>query len=364
MVRVVYYLQRKVMLIKPTSILLGSFILLYNAASYAQTPEMAEHIETVINATPLDRIHPIYPRNAARKGQEGWAKVSFVIDKEGNVLDPIIQDSSGFRDFENATLRAVKQWKYSPAMQNGEPIEQCQMEVKMDFIIKKEKGVTRKFYKQYKQIVAAVEGKNLELAAEKLNSLGEAQLWNHTESGFYWLADAIYAEKIGDDKRELASINRALSTGKDTFPSATLLYLLNRQFVLYINDTQYANALKTFTTLSEQADSAEQVAKLQPYADKLQIQVEGSDPLVRQTIVEQDGSSYHKLSRESFTLHINEGQLDEVQVRCANKRSRFTAAENSEWRIPQAWGQCTLFVTGTPNTHFDIIELGAYSVAI
>ena len=32
----------------------------------------------------------------------------------------------------------------------------------------------------------------------------------------------------------------------------------------------------------------------------------------------------------------------------------------NEWQIPQSWGQCTIFVTGTPDTQFSIVETGAY----
>lgn len=42
---------------------------------------LAEHIATVIEAQPIKRVDPQYPSMSARKSQEGWVRVSFVIIK-------------------------------------------------------------------------------------------------------------------------------------------------------------------------------------------------------------------------------------------------------------------------------------------
>ncbi|NCT48373.1 MAG: TonB family protein, partial [Paraglaciecola sp.] len=74
----------------------------------AESPPQVEHIETIINAKPIERTPPKYPVDAARKSQEGWTRLSFVIDKEGNVVDPIIQDSSGVKSIDKEALKAIK----------------------------------------------------------------------------------------------------------------------------------------------------------------------------------------------------------------------------------------------------------------
>ena len=90
-------------------------------------------LPTSVAATPLIRIEPRYPAALARAGREGWVQLSFVIAKDGSVIDPIIADSSGSRGFERAALSVVKKWQYSPAMVDGEAIEQCQNKVQLDF---------------------------------------------------------------------------------------------------------------------------------------------------------------------------------------------------------------------------------------
>ena len=101
---------------KPLSYSLATLALaLFSGLSSAQSEApseapLAEHIATVIEAQPIKRVDPKYPPTSARKSQEGWVKVSFVINKDGEVEDPVVQDSSGLKAFEKATLRAVKRW--------------------------------------------------------------------------------------------------------------------------------------------------------------------------------------------------------------------------------------------------------------
>ena len=328
---------------------------------FAQNSDnLSEHIDTVINAQAIERVPPKYPMSAARSGQEGWAKVSFVIDKDGNVIDPIIQDSSGLSDFEREALKAVKKWKYSPAIQDGEPIEQCQMSVQMDFVLDNQKGVTRKFKARYIDITDAIASKDLEQAAIMLAELGDSQLWNHSESTYYYLADALYAKAIDDQKRELKSVNRALSGSKQSLTDDSYLYLIERQFILNLASQQYLNALESIERLKDAKNNKKLLTKLQPYADEVSLLVKGEKPLFMDATIHEGGQFYHKLSRDTFALAVNQGSLDEVQVRCANKRSRFTAVDGNQWHIPKAWGQCTIFVTGKPKTQFSVLELGNY----
>jgi protein TonB len=52
----------------------------------------------------------------------GSVKVSFLVDSEGNVRDPIILNTDDARLAKSA-LAAVRNWKFKPAFRNGEPID-------------------------------------------------------------------------------------------------------------------------------------------------------------------------------------------------------------------------------------------------
>lgn len=65
---------------------------------------------------------PEYPLSLKRLGLNGEAQVSFVINKQGKVSDAVVLRTS-HPLFGDAALGAVRKWKYSPVMENGEPVE-------------------------------------------------------------------------------------------------------------------------------------------------------------------------------------------------------------------------------------------------
>ena len=68
---------------------------------------------------PIVRIEPKYPKQAAKKGQEGWVQMAFVIDKEGSITHLEVTDNIGNDSFKKNALQALKRWRYKPATING-----------------------------------------------------------------------------------------------------------------------------------------------------------------------------------------------------------------------------------------------------
>jgi hypothetical protein len=86
--------------------------------------------------------------------------------------------------------------------------------------------------------------------------------------------------------------------------------------------------------------------KLFSYVTQIRKILEGEDPLIVQANIDDKGAWFHKLSRNSFSLTDIQGELDEIEIRCANKRTRTTVGSDTDWAIPASWGQCTVFVKG------------------
>jgi len=78
----------------------------------------------------LKSIPPLYPPIARIRRLSGSVVVQVTVGKDGKVHNP--QFVSGQPVFRDAAFDAVKQWKFKPAMLNGQPIEQT-TEIKMDF---------------------------------------------------------------------------------------------------------------------------------------------------------------------------------------------------------------------------------------
>lgn len=70
----------------------------------------------------IEMVRPTYPLSAGSPTGDGTVLLWGEIDKAGRVSAVIVVHSAGSA-FDQAALEAVKQWRYSPAILCGEPIE-------------------------------------------------------------------------------------------------------------------------------------------------------------------------------------------------------------------------------------------------
>lgn len=68
------------------------------------------------------RTPPVYPYHAKRRGIEGWIKVAFVVNNQGNVEEVTIVDAKPEGIFEKSVRRCVRRWKFRPGTVGGEPV--------------------------------------------------------------------------------------------------------------------------------------------------------------------------------------------------------------------------------------------------
>jgi protein TonB len=85
------------------------------------------------DATPVVRIDPKYPPEAARDGKEGWVELSFTINEVGGVEDVEVIDADPKRVFDREAKRALRKWKYRPKVVDGVAEKQFGLKVRLDF---------------------------------------------------------------------------------------------------------------------------------------------------------------------------------------------------------------------------------------
>jgi TonB family protein len=83
---------------------------------------------------PIMRINPDYPQQALSTAIEGWTVVEFTITETGAVANPTVVDNCAWKDgtdpkdckpddmFNGSAIAAVSKWRYSPKIENGEPV--------------------------------------------------------------------------------------------------------------------------------------------------------------------------------------------------------------------------------------------------
>jgi TonB family protein len=81
----------------------------------------------IVQAATLKRIReaaPVYPRDAARAGLEGWVDVEFTIALDGSTRDLVVRNADHEEVFGKAALDSVRRWRFEPVMRSGAAVEQ------------------------------------------------------------------------------------------------------------------------------------------------------------------------------------------------------------------------------------------------
>ncbi|MFU8779493.1 MAG: energy transducer TonB [Kiritimatiellia bacterium] len=65
------------------------------------------------------QLRPQYPPQARLRQQEGYVTVAFIVNAEGAVEAPVVVEGQPADLFDQAALRAVARWRFSPGMREG-----------------------------------------------------------------------------------------------------------------------------------------------------------------------------------------------------------------------------------------------------
>jgi TonB family protein len=109
----------------------------YNEAGIAQAErdlsaarEQNAAQTSIVSAASLKRtkmVSPVYPDGAQKRGIEGWVEMAFTVMPNGSVADVEVRNASPAGVFDDAAIRAIRQWRFEPIVRNGEKISQRAM---------------------------------------------------------------------------------------------------------------------------------------------------------------------------------------------------------------------------------------------
>jgi TonB family protein len=87
-------------------------------------PPVAVRVGGNIQAAKLiSTVKPVYPADLQAQGIEGTVLVDAVVSKEGVPLSLAVRNTAVNREFADAALDAIRQWRYSSTLLNGQPVE-------------------------------------------------------------------------------------------------------------------------------------------------------------------------------------------------------------------------------------------------
>jgi TonB family protein len=87
----------------------------------------------VNDASPIYRVEPKYPLEAAQKRISGSVILGFDINADGNTENVKVFGSQPESIFDQVSVTALKQWQYKPKIVAGKALKQENMLVQLDF---------------------------------------------------------------------------------------------------------------------------------------------------------------------------------------------------------------------------------------
>ncbi len=337
---------------------MASLLFLSTTTLISATTNAAETVQlaTIDDAKVIKRVAPKYPINAARLGKEGSAKLSYVIDTKGNVSHVIVEDIIGYKGFAKVAKKAVSQWKFKPALEDGKPVQQCQNAVQLDFSMSMDgHKVSQQFYRLYKKTQRAFADNDLELVKKYLDKLTKLEAWKLADISYTNLLKAKYAQMLNKPAEQLKYLNK---TG-NVFQKDVYFSLLSQRYKLNIQFNNLYEANKDLEQMLKMEQAKPYLAKLKQQKQNIDDFIEnGGDIVVDGTLNSEHNFWKYTLLRNNFSLLQTSGKLDEVDLRCANKRHIFKIGDDSQWNIPKKWQHCSVYISGDKNAVFKLVEHG------
>jgi protein TonB len=96
-------------------------------AQLATAQQQRDFAASVVQAKTLQRVRevpPVYPREAARLGLQGWVDVEFTIAPDGTTQDLVVRNAEPLSTFDQSAIDAVKRWKFAPVLRDGAAVSQ------------------------------------------------------------------------------------------------------------------------------------------------------------------------------------------------------------------------------------------------
>ena len=327
---------------------------------YLQAQE-AKSIETYTEAEASQPVHPQYPYDRLRTGEEGWVLVNFMVDEAGNTFEPAIVDSMGDSEFEKQALKALKETKFTPAKLSGNPVTSSHKFRYSFFCEDHPHEASPAFVRKYKWLIHRLNkddrGKSKELISE-LNTMGSKSLY---ENAYLNLANFYYAVKYGDSESQLHYLSRALyfdniNTYETYLPYKVAKKLWPQLFVLQFKNFRFAEALETLEIIRKVED--DKTTRTLAPATK-QIESIRNDETAYKIAGKTNEYGYWniRLFKDEFYLDKVQLNIDEIKLRCEKKYIFFKFTPNAKYKIPAEYGKCNMEILGDPNISFELVQL-------
>ncbi len=337
------------------------------SAAPAQSELCAERLATpgFIPAVLATRPPPEFPEAEASEESEGWFRLGFTIDADGTTKDVVVLDQVGSPSMAKAARTSVARWKYKPATQDGQAVEQYANTAEILFraqhvgnspvhdaaVAKYDEGRTLAGAGKYAEGIAVLE----QTFALPLT------LYEQAKVSF---ALAFAYEKSKDTPRALAHIRHALIEGGSFLEKAVVpaAHRMRLRIEVANGNYHYAACAPPLPASDKFDPTGWDRKETQRIVDEALTKLSNTKPLsVDATLTAratggEGGIWEHHLSRRKFKFANFIGRVNEFRLSCTRQLMNSPVSETEQWSVLPSAGPCVLRVYGEVGAAFKLIE--------
>jgi TonB family protein len=309
---------------------------------------------------------PMFPEFDVTHDSEGWVRIGFTIDSDGDTRDIVILDRVGSKRMISAAISAIRKWDYKPATVNGQPADQYGNTVEILYALQngQARAVHPNVIELYDRGRTLVAGGKIAEGIAVLESARDGQL-NLFEQAMISFALAYAYNQSGNPSRALPYIRHAMIEDGAYLEKR----ILNPAKRLRIRLEALSGNLHYVACAPSLAATDDFDPKGTDRADLLRLIANAAGTLKSKAPLSQPGKLErasdddddiavweHPLSRPKFTFTSVNGTLSKLRVNCVVHVVEDTAKPATQWTLPDATGPCILRVYGEAGTSFKLIE--------
>ncbi|MFT6407887.1 MAG: hypothetical protein ACJAQ6_001303 [Arenicella sp.] len=333
-----------------------------------------------------------YPGKALSANRSGAVELLYVVDTSGRAAE-IVVGSHTNEMFIKQSIKALKKYRYTPALRDGKPVDSFMKNVFTftgRYLNSKLVNQFDKNYQLFDQEFLKPKPK-LELLKKHLKRMNGVRQANPSMQGVLNYVEMIYAEKYLplDNQIETAyvadiyslgglSIQKKLEVKRKLISSlvaagryaeaADIIKSLKvqqfapmvmqgkeAQFEAVIASVGYLNEYKASITHLKKSVDLENGPFAQTINEIEEIKRAGK-PFASTFTISGSGYILRGLLHDRFTIDEVKGEINELVFRCKTKFYRMKFSLNQDYQVPKSWGECNLQVNGVAGTQAKLIE--------
>ncbi|MFV3128613.1 energy transducer TonB [Niveispirillum sp. KHB5.9] len=304
-----------------------------------------------------------YPTTEYNKSREGWVDLRFTVKADGSVTDIETAAIMGRDAFAEQATRWLRNCRFKPALENGKPVDAQNIVRRFHYRMDMSAGADRGIRTRLLEVNGMIQQGKLDEAEAALDAIEPDARYIYEFVHILLRRASIMALR---DRTDIALLYLwQLSSSNEFLEPEEYGRYLRMQLQLELKHGLLNSALWTlphFKDLGKRPGDDKLVTAL----EKLKTIAASDQPMLivgripsecRGIICPTSTPSWDYFPvRRTLSLTAIEGNLDQVEGRCAHKTFKMKAEAGVTWTIPASWGQCAIRITGAPGSSFKLID--------